>query len=608
MHSMLDQISVLLHNSAANSIQNNELLNKLPTAELFSNVLSAYTSGSEDANFAATGGNIFPPFIADNAATNTILAAASLADPLADELPASTLPANLVNRTAAQPKPLANALAQDKTIHSNQGELLNTSRTASSTESNESVDLAPQQTNSSLANNYASEISRAEINPTAVSSSRLILSQSDPVVAANQIGPQSTNSQNAEPQYHLPGNKVQTTPDLVIRQAPGDAANYTSSEKDPTSTNSIYLQSGVASNSTVADTLQSSPANKQKKDSGSTVINLLDSRERVLAPASKHPVQTSSSVDAPVERAIVDRAGLASSLLIEPNSKSANAERVPATIDSDESYDIPVTPKLFDFDTRKATIEPNAPVREQLDSVRLQEIRNGVQNHAEEVFKDLSIQDRPPTRLDSHVSYVRNDLVESAPVVKLVEININQKTPVLINIGNDASTSLKGINTEHSILSPRDTLLGESTLTTARSSEVRNGNEISEQIAWARQNNAQQIRISVSPEHLGAVDIKIDDAADGLNIQFVTQNAQAKEALESFMPRLKDMLEQSGLNLQNASVSQQNSGSSQFSRFGQTQNDLIEQDADTDLVVDVQNELPQATSVQSSQQLLDAFA
>lgn len=90
--------------------------------------------------------------------------------------------------------------------------------------------------------------------------------------------------------------------------------------------------------------------------------------------------------------------------------------------------------------------------------------------------------------------------------------------------------------------------------------EVKNGEDVAQQITWAKNNNANHVKIALSPEHLGALEINIEQDRDGLNIQFTTQNSLAKDALETFMPRLKDMLEQQGLNLQNTNVSQQNSG------------------------------------------------
>ena len=140
-----------------------------------------------------------------------------------------------------------------------------------------------------------------------------------------------------------------------------------------------------------------------------------------------------------------------------------------------------------------------------------------------------------------------------------------------------------------------------------KANEIRNGNDIAEQISWAHRNNAQHVRISISPEHLGAIDIKIDDAADGLNIHFMTQNMQAKEALELFMPRLKEMLEQSGFNLQNANVSQQGEGKSGFNLSDQSSKEFLHEEAESN-PHSAQKDLEDSQPSVSQNQLLDAFA
>ena len=124
------------------------------------------------------------------------------------------------------------------------------------------------------------------------------------------------------------------------------------------------------------------------------------------------------------------------------------------------------------------------------------------------------------------------------------------------------SLSVNSAPTTHS----RPILPSSLTLDLGQTPEINNGNDVARQIAWAQQNNAQNIRLSISPEHLGAIDISIDESRDGINVNFVTQNAIAKEALETFMPRLREMLEQSGLNLENANVTQHNDqqGSSEY--------------------------------------------
>ncbi|WP_438876984.1 flagellar hook-length control protein FliK, partial [Bacillus cereus group sp. Bce021] len=51
--------------------------------------------------------------------------------------------------------------------------------------------------------------------------------------------------------------------------------------------------------------------------------------------------------------------------------------------------------------------------------------------------------------------------------------------------------------------------------------------------------------------------------ADGASIQFTVTNAQARDALEGAMPRLREMLAQQGVQLADTSVQQQSSGQQQ---------------------------------------------
>ncbi len=141
----------------------------------------------------------------------------------------------------------------------------------------------------------------------------------------------------------------------------------------------------------------------------------------------------------------------------------------------------------------------------------------------------------------------------------------------LVNKGPDSSTELKNSVNQFSVekspamnvatdsVSSANKLLAtdKSVFNMASSAEVKNGEELAQQITWAKHNNANHVKISLSPEHLGALEINIEKDRDGFNIQFTTQNALAKDALETYLPRLRDMLEQQGLNLQNANVSQQ---------------------------------------------------
>lgn len=136
---------------------------------------------------------------------------------------------------------------------------------------------------------------------------------------------------------------------------------------------------------------------------------------------------------------------------------------------------------------------------------------------------------------------------------------------------------------------------------------IGNGENLAQQITWAKNNNASNIKIAITPEHLGALEIDIETDRDGLNIQFVTQNSTAKEALETFMPRLKDMLEQNGLNLQNANVSQQDKGHGQNHEYQNSDQASLQSNNDDQLNVGSKTEsspLPE----HNTNRLLEAFA
>ena len=142
------------------------------------------------------------------------------------------------------------------------------------------------------------------------------------------------------------------------------------------------------------------------------------------------------------------------------------------------------------------------------------------------------------------------DSVPLKPAELIAEIKTGAHQPadkpaISLPAPDALSAADKALNTDRPVLSMN------------ASSRLNNGDDIAQQIAWAKQQNIHHIRLSVYPQHLGAVDISIEHDAGGINVQFLTQNMPAKEALEAFMPRLKEMLEQDGLNLQNASVGQQ---------------------------------------------------
>jgi len=72
-----------------------------------------------------------------------------------------------------------------------------------------------------------------------------------------------------------------------------------------------------------------------------------------------------------------------------------------------------------------------------------------------------------------------------------------------------------------------------------------------------------QIDIQLDPPELGNVHVRVNLQNEQASVSFVVQNQQAKEALEQHMGRLRDMLNDSGVDVGDANVSQQNSSSNE---------------------------------------------
>ncbi|WP_055108461.1 flagellar hook-length control protein FliK [Paenibacillus ihumii] len=81
-----------------------------------------------------------------------------------------------------------------------------------------------------------------------------------------------------------------------------------------------------------------------------------------------------------------------------------------------------------------------------------------------------------------------------------------------------------------------------------------------------------QARISLYPEHLGQVDVKITMQNGQLVAQFMTEHAFARESLESQMAQLRSALQAQGLQVSKLEVTQNSSLSSHMYQDGRQQN------------------------------------
>lgn len=126
--------------------------------------------------------------------------------------------------------------------------------------------------------------------------------------------------------------------------------------------------------------------------------------------------------------------------------------------------------------------------------------------------------------------------------------------------------------------------------------------QLKERVMFQVNQKIQSAEIKLAPEELGSMQIKVQMQQEQLSVQFVVQQAGAKEALEQQMPRLREMLEEQGMQLTDGQVSQQREGTDDQKQARQ-RNQAFGQGADID-----DEPLQQQAMVRVSDRMVDYYA
>lgn len=80
-------------------------------------------------------------------------------------------------------------------------------------------------------------------------------------------------------------------------------------------------------------------------------------------------------------------------------------------------------------------------------------------------------------------------------------------------------------------------------------------NEFSQKVTWLATQREQSAELHLNPPHLGPLDVVIKVSADQATALFTSPHAAVREAIEQALPKLREMLADSGIMLGNATVS-----------------------------------------------------
>ncbi len=83
------------------------------------------------------------------------------------------------------------------------------------------------------------------------------------------------------------------------------------------------------------------------------------------------------------------------------------------------------------------------------------------------------------------------------------------------------------------------------------------GDAMAARVNWQAGEKIQLAQFSINPPDMGPVEVRISVENEKASVQFHVMNGAVKEALEDAMPRLKELMSQSGMSLADSNVSQQ---------------------------------------------------
>nr|WP_323054985.1 flagellar hook-length control protein FliK [Dechloromonas sp. A34] len=86
--------------------------------------------------------------------------------------------------------------------------------------------------------------------------------------------------------------------------------------------------------------------------------------------------------------------------------------------------------------------------------------------------------------------------------------------------------------------------------------------QFGDKVVWMAKNDQQSAQININPPQLGPIQITLNLSGDQATLAFASPHAEVRQAIESALPQLKEMLSSAGINLGQSNVganlSQQN--------------------------------------------------
>ena len=144
----------------------------------------------------------------------------------------------------------------------------------------------------------------------------------------------------------------------------------------------------------------------------------------------------------------------------------------------------------------------------------------------------------------------------------------------------------------------------EQPLDLTQSNKQQQATEMATHVRVLKNQGGGEAKINLHPAELGRMSISVSTDATDTKVSFVVETSQARQAVEAAMPRLKELLEQSGLSLADSDVTEQHKQPADEKRTDRTHSSALLESPDAGMG---DSELTLSVEIDPSR-LLDAYA
>jgi hypothetical protein len=151
-----------------------------------------------------------------------------------------------------------------------------------------------------------------------------------------------------------------------------------------------------------------------------------------------------------------------------------------------------------------------------------------------------------------------------------------QDATTTLTAGNSAPTSLAAVVSQiDSTAAQKLSLAADAAANTdlnanTRSSNFDRSSALGEKIHWMHNAKISTAELHLHPAELGSIEIKIVTEDQQARVSFVTASATARDVIEESLPKLRELLADSGLALDQSDISQKESGDGHTRKDQQT--------------------------------------